>query len=355
MLNFLRMTPLGRVARRLRWAIAPGPSSVPSGRLSVRRSRSMMEAKVPVDWIIRIENHSRQAWSGFAIRHRWLARNGRQFGNAVSTRLPRIFLPGDWADVSISVTGPEPLGDFTLVWELTSNGQPIPHHSLAESIPVHVTFSRSNDIDYHEVFRTANLKENAWWVVGAYHSEEQYKQSSLDRRQMLIDQGLTPDSRLLDVGCGTGQMAMSLEDYLTDRGAYYGTDIGREAIEYCRQHFHRTNFVFATGELTRLRFPTSAGPFDMAIFFSVFTHTYTDETALLLAETSRLLGPKGVILADIIVSDYVARGAGHRGQMWVNRAHFDQIAEAIGFQCELMGEFPWGPFARRHMLRITRR
>ncbi|HEY3789435.1 MAG TPA: class I SAM-dependent methyltransferase, partial [Urbifossiella sp.] len=191
--------------------------------------------------------------------------------------------------------------------------------------------------------------------VGAYRTEEQYRQSSLDRRNMLIDNGLTPDSRLLDVGCGTGQIAMALEDYLSDRGAFFGTDIGREAIDYCRGHFRRPNFHFAVGELTRLPFPTSAGPFDMAIFFSVFTHTHTDETALLLAETARLLGPKGIVIADVIVSDYVARGAGHRGQMWVNRAHFDQIAEATGFRCKLMGKFPWGPFAERHMLRLSRR
>ena len=77
--------------------------------------------------------------------------------------------------------------------------------------------------------------------------------------------------------------------------------------------------------------------------------------SLTLAETARLLGPNGVILADIITSEYVARGAGHRGEMWVNRPHFDQIAEAIGFRCHLLGRFSWGPFAQRHMLRLTRR
>ena len=314
MLNFLRMTPLGRIARRVRWSFAPTSVAVASGRLSVRRSRSAMETGVPVDWIVRVENHSRRAWSGFALRHRWLALTGQEIGAVSSTPLPRTLLPGDWVDMTIAVMGPEPIGDHALVWELTENGEPIPVEALASSLPVHVSFSRSNDIDYHEVYRTADLDRNAWWVVGAYHSQDQYQKSSVDRRQMLIDNGLTPNSRFLDVGCGTGQMAMALEDYLTDRGAYYGTDIGREAIDYCRTHFRRPNFQFETGGLTRLPLPTSAGPFDMAIFFSVFTHTYTDETALLLAETSRLLGPKGIILADVITSECVARGAGHRGQ-----------------------------------------
>ena len=355
MLNYLRLTPLGRIARRVRWAIAPSENTAPSGRLSVQRARPSMETGVPVDWIVRVENHSRRPWSRFAIQHHWLSLKGQPIGAVVSTPLPRTLLPGDWLDACIAVNGPEPIGDHTLVWDLAESGKSVAGESLAESLPVHVGFSRSNDIDYHRVFRTANLSENAWWVVGAYHSQEQYRKSSLDRRQMLIDQGLTPDSRILDVGCGTGQMAMALEDYLTDKGAYYGTDIGREAIEYCRTNFRRPNFAFETGGMTRLPFPTSAGPFDMAIFFSVFTHTFTDETALLLAETARLLGPKGVILADVITSEYVARGAGHRGEMWVNRAHFDQLAEASGFECHLMGQFQWGPHAERHMLRLTRR
>jgi ubiquinone/menaquinone biosynthesis C-methylase UbiE len=354
-MKLLHATPLGRFARRIRWAIAPAETIAPRGRLSVQLARSVMEAGISVDWTVRVENHSRQAWRNFAVKHHWVALDGRPFGHSIFTPLPRTLLPGEWSDITIPATGPEAVGDFTLAWELTASGQAIPVAELAESVPVHVTFSRANDIDYHQVYRSADLNENAWWVVGAYHSQEQYRKSSLDRRQMLVDNGLSADSRMLDVGCGTGQMAMALEDYLTERGAYFGTDIGREAIDYCRRHYRQPNFHFAVGELTRLPFPTSAGPFDMAIFFSVFTHTHTDETALLLAETARLLGPRGVVIADIIASDYVARGAGHRGQMWVNRGHFDQIAEAFGFRCELLGRFPWGQHAERHMLKLTRR
>jgi len=356
----IRMTVLGQLARRARWSLAPAPRTGWAGRVSVPRSHSVMETGVPVEWVVRVENHSRNVWhrgapAGVGLRYQWHARTGRAFGEAHDTPLPRTLLPGDWADIPVAVSGPAAVGDFTLAWELVAAGNPAGIGTRPEPLPVHVTFPHATDIDYHHVYRTADLGANSWWVVGAYPTQDDYLQSSRKRREMLVDEGLTPDSRVLDVGCGTGQMAMALEDYLSPRGAYYGTDIGREAIDYCRAHYRRPNFAFEVGEMTRIPFPTSAGPFDLAIYFSVFTHTFVDESVLLLAETARLLGPKGAIVADIIVSDLVARGAGHRGQMWVNRDHFFRLAAALGFETTVMGTFPWGAHAERLMLRLARR
>ncbi|HEX4609415.1 MAG TPA: class I SAM-dependent methyltransferase, partial [Urbifossiella sp.] len=319
MRGVLRMTPIGRLARRARWSLAPSNDPPGVGRLSVRLPRSVVETGVAVDWVVRVENHSRRVWpwsgpGAVELRYTWVTRTGKPYGTATRVPLPGTMLPGDWADLTVPVTGPAAPGDFTLCWELTIDGAPA-GGGLAESVPAHVVFSRSTDIDYHHVFRTADLAANSWWVVGAYHTQDDYRKSSEARRGMLIEQGLTPDSRVLDVGCGTGQMAMALEDYLSDRGAFYGTDIGREAVDYCRRTFVRPNFVFETGGMTTVPFPDTAAPFDLAIFFSVFTHTFTDESALLLAECARLLGPRGAVIADVIVSPLVARGAGHRGEM----------------------------------------
>lgn len=270
-----------------------------------------------------------------------------------ATPLPRTLLPGDWADIPVLVEGPAAVGDFTIAWDMTAAGKPIAGVP-GEEMQVHVTFPRSADIDYHHVYRTADLAANSWWVVGAYHSQDEYLRSSRARRDMLIDCGLTPDSRVLDIGCGTGQMAMALEDYLSERGAYYGTDIGREAIDYCRRTYRRRNFVFAAGEMTRVPFVDSDGPFDLAVFFSVFTHTFADESVLLLAEARRLLGPRGGIVADVIASDLVSRAAGNRGQMWVNAEHFVRLAESLGFRARRLGTTPWGAHAERIMFHFTR-
>ncbi|MBX9624308.1 MAG: class I SAM-dependent methyltransferase [Gemmataceae bacterium] len=359
MLGLLRMTPLGRLARRARWTVSPAAGPVGVGRLSVRVPRSVVESGVPADWVVRVENHSRRVWpaagpGAVRVRHRWVSLTGRPYGEPAGVPLPRTLLPGDWADLAVPVAGPAAPGDFSLEWDVEVGGAPA-GGPLAEAVPVHVVFPRATDIDYHHVFRTADLAANSWWVVGAYHSQEEYKRSSEARRVMLVGQGLTPDSRVLDIGCGTGQMAMALEGYLSDRGAYYGTDIGREAVEFCRRTYRRPNFVFDVGGMTAVPFPDAAGPLDLAVFFSVFTHTFVDESALLLAECGRLLGPQGAVIADVIASPLVARGAGHRGEMRVNRDHFLRICRAVGFQPKVIATFPWAADAERLLLRLDRR
>src|ERR1041385_846613 len=42
--------------------------------------------------------------------------------------------------------------------------------------------------------------------------------------------GLQTDERILDVGCGCGQMALHLKDYLNESGSYVGVDIHRPSI-----------------------------------------------------------------------------------------------------------------------------
>ncbi|QDU21065.1 class I SAM-dependent methyltransferase [Urbifossiella limnaea] len=358
MRQLLRSTPVGRLLRRVRWALAASAEPVGVGRLSLRLARGVAETGVPGEWVVRLENHSRRSWprsgpGAVALRHQWVGLTEKPAGPAVTTALPATLLPGDWADVPVAVTPPAAPGDYTLTWDVTAGGSPVAD-GPTESAAVHVAFARATDIDYHHVFRTADLETNSWWVVGAYHSREEYARSSAARRGMLVEQGLTPDSRVLDVGCGTGQMAMALEGYLSDRGAYYGTDIGREAVEFCRRTYRRPNFHFDVGGMTTVPFPTAAGPFDLAIFFSVFTHTFVDESALLLAECARLLGPRGAVIADVIVSPLVARGAGHRGEMRVNRDHFLRVAEAVGFRPKLIAVFPWAADAERLMLRLDR-
>jgi SAM-dependent methyltransferase len=347
MFQLLRTSPLGRLARKVRWALPGKGGAALAGRVAVRSAPVAAEVGTAADWVVRVENHSRRPWPRGAVklRHQWVARTGAAYGPAAETPLPRTLLPGDWTDLTVGVVGPAAVGDFALAFDLGGAG---------DRVAVPVTFPRATDIDYHHVYRTADLDANSWWVVGAYHSKDEYERSAAARREMLVNNGLTPDARVLDVGCGTGQMAMGLQHYLTDRGAYYGTDIGREGIEFARKTYTRPNFHFAVGEMTRIPFPTSAGPFDLAIYFSVFTHTFLDETALLLAETRRLVRPGGVVVADVIASELVERGAGHRGQMWVNRGHFVRLAEAVGFRAEAIGTVPWAADAERVMFKLVR-
>jgi SAM-dependent methyltransferase len=125
----------------------------------------------------------------------------------------------------------------------------------------------------------------------------------------LVDYGcLTPDSRVLDIGCGMGRLAVALTSYLGPRGSYEGIDIVPDAVTWCRDnisaqhpHFSFTLADIQNGEYqprgrikaADYRFPYADGSFDLVVLTSVFTHMMTDEVEHYVAEISRMLKPGG--------------------------------------------------------------
>lgn len=118
---------------------------------------------------------------------------------------------------------------------------------------------------------------------------------------------LTPKDRVLEIGCGTGRMALPLTRYL-DGGTYDGFDIAKPAISWCRyvygrrySHFHfhyadiRSDLYNRRGreqaETFQLPFPDNA--FDFVFLTSVFTHMLPHAVQNYLAEIRRVMKPGG--------------------------------------------------------------
>lgn len=353
----LKNTPAWRFVRGLKRLAAPPSATVGAdhrrGRIEWTNAPPACETNARLDLRLRVENRSGVAWpsggrSPTTIQARWLTRFGEPFDQPPTTvALSRPLYPSEPRDLTMAIAAPDVVGDFTLALDFVQDGRGFEESRTSLT----VVGPRSTDIDYHAVYRTANLRQNHWWVVGAYHSKEQYERSSRERREMLERCGLKPDYRVLDIGCGTGQMAGALENHLSAKGAYAGTDIGAEAIEFCEATFRKPNFSFRKGGMTDVPFDQD-GSFDMAIFFSVFTHTFPDETALLLAEAKRLLKPSGTIIADVITSPLVERGAGHRGEMVLNKDYFLKLARMLGYEGEVIGRWPWNRHAERFMFQL---
>jgi ubiquinone/menaquinone biosynthesis C-methylase UbiE len=288
-----------------------------------------------------------------ALAYRWLSKTPTPItlgGRFVP--LPQVIYPGQVWTLPVQVTAPDCLGDHEIEFDLIQQ----PNQCFSEfgrplvTAACHVTSPVSQEIDYPRVYATADLNRDYWTVVGP-PTQAEFERLGQVKLQMLQGLGLTPNSRVLDVGCGTGLLAATLATYLSDQGAYYGTDVGREGIAFCRKHYRRPNFFFLTSAPTRL--PLDRERFDLATFFSVFTHTYPDETALLLAEAKRLLAPGGFILADFFTSPLVERHAGNRGAVENNPEHLARLIDLVGLQAETIDRGPWEQFAQRRFLKLS--
>jgi SAM-dependent methyltransferase len=307
---------------------------------------------------LRLRNLGTHAWSSrgrrpVVVSARWLTAQAQPLPLDESRlRLPGTLPAGATAALGARLRAPDSLGDYLLEIDLVQ--EPDTRFAAAGSrpltIPCHVTGRRRDDIDYRRWYARHDLDRD-WWTIVGPASRAEYERLGAVKLGLLRDLGLRPDSRVLDVGCGTGLLAAALEGFLDERGRYCGTDLGAEAIAFCRDRFRRRNFAFLVNEPTAL--PLRDEVFDFVVFYSVFTHTFPDETARLLSEARRLLAEGGLIFADLFVSPLVSRWAGNRGAVEVNREHFLALAADRGLRAEVVLDQSWQRFARRLFFRLV--
>ncbi len=130
--------------------------------------------------------------------------------------------------------------------------------------------------------------------------------------------GLGKGESVLDIGCGTGRMAVPLIDYLDAGGRYTGFDISAPAIAWCGGNITAVNprFRFVHADVYNLeynpkggtgadayRFPCEDASVDFAFATSVFTHMHADEIRNYLAELGRVLRPGGRALLTFFICE----------------------------------------------------
>lgn len=104
--------------------------------------------------------------------------------------------------------------------------------------------------------------------------------------------GLRPDHLVVDIGCGTGRLAVQLAERGHER--YAGFDIMAPAVRYACEGCNRPDWEFGVTDGLCIPVPDSAA--DFACFFSVFTHVAHEHTYLYLEEARRLLRPGGLVV-----------------------------------------------------------
>lgn len=129
--------------------------------------------------------------------------------------------------------------------------------------------------------------------------------------------GLTPDSKILEIGCGCGTNALGLAEFLSD-GNYTGMDIERVSLKAARgiAPLRDKGFQFDFLDVrngaynpegqylaTEYVFPYPDESFDVVFFASVFTHMLTDEVLNYAKQIGRVLKPGGRCLFTAYLLD----------------------------------------------------
>ena len=169
--------------------------------------------------------------------------------------------------------------------------------------PTHLTKA----IDFLNRAIRGQLHLPPWWLRDVGGADfEAVGQEFLELFRRLVN--LQPDEQMLEIGCGSGRIALPLTHYLNQEGAYTGMEVVSDSIDWCRQNISRRypNFQFLHADLYNKRynptgaylakeyiFPFDKESFDFIFLTSVFTHLLPDDTKNYLSEIARLLRPDG--------------------------------------------------------------
>lgn len=113
------------------------------------------------------------------------------------------------------------------------------------------------------------------------------------RQAAALGMNLTPESRVLDFGCGWGRIIrFFLKDVKPEN--LFGVDVDPEMIDFCNNLLGYGNYVVVHPE-PPTEFP--AGSMDIVCAYSVFSHLAEPVHLKWIEEFSRILKPGGILVA----------------------------------------------------------
>lgn len=133
-----------------------------------------------------------------------------------------------------------------------------------------------------------------------YHDTFSFRGKLRELRQRTANlASIQPGEAVLDVGCGTGTLALEVQRLLGSAGRVTGVDPGAEQITRARAKATRRNapIEFQVGVIEQLPFPDTT--FDVVFSTLMMHHLPTPLKRQGLAEIARVLKPGGrLVIAD---------------------------------------------------------
>lgn len=177
--------------------------------------------------------------------------------------------------------------------------------------------------------------------------------------QRLIDRcRLTSETRILDIGCGVGRLAIGILSQMDQPPRYWGIDVDIHSVRWCKRHIEASQFRFHFDRINALnrrynpggmdveasfRLPYENASFELVYLYSVFSHMMPKDVEVYLAEFYRLLTTTGqVFLTGFVennVPDVVENPQGYRRE-WMGDLHcvryekgyFESLIRKTGFE-----------------------
>ena len=168
---------------------------------------------------------------------------------------------------------------------------------------------------------------------------------------------IQPGEQVLDVGCGTGTLAIEVQQRVGEPGRVAGVDPGTQQIARARSKAARRNLPidFQIGVIEHLAFPDQT--FDVVLSTLMMHHLPTPIKRQGLSEIARVLKPGGrLVIADFkrkqeragqAVRFHAGGSSMHNLTALVSDAGFSQV-ETEEMQPLRFSAFPGAGFVRAH-------
>ncbi|MBC8160371.1 MAG: class I SAM-dependent methyltransferase [Roseiflexaceae bacterium] len=159
-------------------------------------------------------------------------------------------------------------------------------------------------------FCGADFKNDAFFLASARAEAERLRDSC----------GLASHSRVLDVGCGAGRLAIGLMTLPAALHSYVGVDVTERCVAWCQRHLTNADprFQFQHLDIGNARYnphgrtlddlfrlPFADRSFEIITLYSVFSHMTEADATIYLAEFARLLAPGGTVFLTAFVEEGV--------------------------------------------------
>ncbi len=157
------------------------------------------------------------------------------------------------------------------------------------------TYSPDYRLNYNQLIQTL-LKSHEQDQAMRLAVGGEFQAVGLLEFYLLRNYQLEPDHCVVDIGCGSGRLAVQLAPFLT--GRYVGIDVVPELLDYAKKITNRADWDFLPAP--GLSIPIADNCANFVCFFSVFTHLLHEESYHYLEEAKRVAKLGGYIIFSFL-------------------------------------------------------